>query len=479
MFDVTRPLSLRTSVVAAVLSLVVVVTFALTLLGSDPVAAPAARLPLAERVPGAGLPATAAAVLPVTATDAPIPSSRKLQQVLTPLIGASALGRGVSVDVLDPVTGKHLLTAGGSAGQQTRTPASTAKLLTAAAALTALGPQTTLVTTTVTGANPGQVILVGGGDVLLAAGEGDPEAVNGRAGLGDLARQTATALREQGRTSIQLLLDDRLFTGSTRGPGWELSDVDEGFVAPIQALEVDAGRVAPGHYAQRSLDPAMRAATSFTKELARRGIKVSGAVHRLTAAGAPTDAGAVLGQVQSAPVSSLVEYALTESDNTVAETLGHLVAAAAGQPAGFAQAGPAVLAVLKQLGVPVDGAVLTDTSGLGDGSRVSPQALTAVLALATDEDHPQLRAILSGLPVAAVSGTLAGRFSGANEAIASGVVRAKTGTLTGVSSLAGTVVDTDGRLLVFAAMADQVKSTVPARTALDRLATTLATCGCR
>jgi D-alanyl-D-alanine carboxypeptidase/D-alanyl-D-alanine-endopeptidase (penicillin-binding protein 4) len=129
--------------------------------------------------------------------------------------------------------------------------------------------------------------------------------------------------------------------------------------------------------------------------------------------------------------------------------------------------------------VPVTGAVLTDTSGLGDGSLIPPQALTEVLALAAGTEQPQLRPILSGLPVAAVSGTLRGRFSGADQKAAGGVVRAKTGTLTGVSSLAGTVVDSDGRLLVFAAMADRVEATVAARTALDRLAATLAACGCR
>jgi len=105
--------------------------------------------------------------------------------------------------------------------------------------------------------------------------------------------------------------------------------------------------------------------------------------------------------------------------------------------------------------------------------------MTGLLALATGAEQPQLRAVLSGLPIAAVSGTLAGRFSGSGEQGATGMVRAKTGTLTGVSALAGTVVDSDGRLLVFAAMADQVKSTTTARAALDRIATALAACGCR
>ena len=180
--------------------------------------------------------------------------------------------------------------------------------------------------------------------------------------------------------------------------------------------------------------------------------------------------GCKLGRVESAPVADLVEYALTESDNTVAEALGRLVAEKAGRPASFAEVGPAVLAENAKLGVPVTGAVLVDGSGLSDGSKVSALALTELLALATDAEHPQLRSILSGLPVAAVSGTLLDRFSRSGDRVAMGAVRAKTGTLTGASSLAGTVVDADGRLLVFAVMADRVKSTTPARNALDRLA---------
>jgi D-alanyl-D-alanine carboxypeptidase/D-alanyl-D-alanine-endopeptidase (penicillin-binding protein 4) len=474
--DVTKLMSVRiVAVLAALAMLAGVVALGVTVLRPEPVT-PVPRVPLAERVPGAVLPAAAAAVLPGIGTEAPVPSADALDRVLLPLIATKALGPGVSIDVLDPLTGDHLMSEGPTTA---RTPASTAKLLTAAAALTALGPQTTLATRVVTGASAAEVVLIGGGDVMLSGGTGDPTAVNGRAGLRELARQTVTALRARNRSSVRLTLDDRLFTGPTRSPRWSENDVVDGYVAPIQALAVNVGRIGTGKYARRSSDPAMDAARTFAGLLEKRGINVAGSVRRGAAPKPARNRGVELGRVQSASVAGLVEYSLTESDNTVAEALGRLVAIDAGEPGSFAAAGPAVLRELGNLGVPVNAAVLSDTSGLGDGSRVPPQVLTGLLALAAGTEQPQLRAVLSGLPIAAVSGTLVDRFSGSGQRAALGVVRAKTGTLTGVSSLAGTVVDSDGRLLVFAAMADRVKSTNAARTALDRIAATLAACGCR
>jgi D-alanyl-D-alanine carboxypeptidase/D-alanyl-D-alanine-endopeptidase (penicillin-binding protein 4) len=468
--DVTQRMVIR--LIGLFVVVAIAVTLGVTLLRPDPQPVAAVRPSLASRVPGAVLPTEAADVLPAVELESAVPSSKVLQKTLLPLLEAPELGKSVSFDILDPLTGEHLMTHGASTP---RTPASTAKLLTAAAALTALGPATTLPTTTVLGSRPGQVVLVGGGDVLLSTGKSAADQVNGHAGLATLAKQTAKALKSQGSTKIRLALDDRIFTGPSSAPGWASTDVDDGFVAPIMPLEINAGRITATHYSQRSSDPALAAARIFGRLLKDQGIAVSGSVSR---AAAPAQA-VRLGQVRSAPISGLVEYALTESDNTVAETLGRLVAAKAGRPAGFAEVGPAVLAEDQKIGVPVTGAVMSDGSGLSASSRVPSLALTGVLALAAGPDQPQLRSILSGMPIAAVSGTLADRFTSSTQQAAAGVVRAKTGTLTGVTSLAGTVLDADGRLLVFAAMADRVQSTTLSRQALDRLATALATCGCR
>jgi D-alanyl-D-alanine carboxypeptidase/D-alanyl-D-alanine-endopeptidase (penicillin-binding protein 4) len=186
-----------------------------------------------------------------------------------------------------------------------------------------------------------------------------------------------------------------------------------------------------------------------------------------------------LAGVESAPIADLVELALTDSDNTIAEVLARLVARAAGRPASFADAGPAVLDALGRLGVGTAGAKLAGGSGLADGSRLSAQTLTAILSLAAKGGNAKLDSLLSGLPVAGASGTLGDRYQTGPSSFGRGVVRAKTGTLTGVTSLAGFVLDQSGRLLVFAFLADATGPTGPARAALDTAASTLAGCGCQ
>jgi serine-type D-Ala-D-Ala carboxypeptidase/endopeptidase (penicillin-binding protein 4) len=98
--------------------------------------------------------------------------------------------------------------------------------------------------------------------------------------------------------------------------------------------------------------------------------------------------------------------------------------------------------------------------------------------------RPGLRALLAGLPVAGFSGTLsAGEsvFSGISGA-AVGSVRAKTGNLGTVTSLAGLVYDASGGVLAFVLMADQIPSDGMLQTAanaIDAAASALAGCGCR
>ena len=125
------------------------------------------------------------------------------------------------------------------------------------------------------------------------------------------------------------------------------------------------------------------------------------------------------------------------------------------------------------------GAVLRDASGLARGNRLRPETVVGALVAAADPARPDLAGVLQGLPVAGFSGSLSYRFGEDAEA-GLGAVRAKTGTLTGVHALAGTVVGEDGSVMVFFAGADRVKveNTLPARDLLDEISAALAACSC-
>ena len=195
-------------------------------------------------------------------------------------------------------------------------------------------------------------------------------------------------------------------------------------------------------------------------------------------------AGAQLGKdiasVQSPPIAELVERMLMNSDNDVAEALARHVSLKTGGPGTFAGGGAAVAAAVATLGVP--GVLLSDGSGLSTNDRATPAGLAALIRRASDAAHPELRAIINGLPVAGFSGTMRYRFRDKATRAYAGFVHAKTGTLKNVNALAGTVVDHDGRLLVFAFVSNRSKPVVGRKTptqALDALVAVVAACGCR
>jgi D-alanyl-D-alanine carboxypeptidase/D-alanyl-D-alanine-endopeptidase (penicillin-binding protein 4) len=221
----------------------------------------------------------------------------------------------------------------------------------------------------------------------------------------------------------------------------------------------------------REPDPAVAAGRDLARLLAARGIDVTGSIRRTTApAGART-----LAQVVSPTVAELVEADLSTSDNDLAEALLRLVAIARGRPGSFTDGAATVADVLGELGVPTDGMDLRDGSGLARSSRIAPVTLVRLLQVAAGSEHPQLRTLLTSLPVAGFSGTLADRYTHPPSESGAGLVRAKTGTLTGVSTLAG-LTERSGRTVLFVVMADHVPDggTLAARESLDRFAATVA-----
>jgi len=430
--------------------------------------------PAAPPTPAAPSPSPAVArgaLLPAPAAAVPAPTAAGLEAVVAQALEHPLLAGGLAVSVLDAETGAPLYER---EADVPLLPASTAKIATAVAALTALPPDLRLATRVVAGARPGEVVLVGGGDPTLASPQAEP-AYPRPAQLADLAARARAALGAAAVTRV--VVDDTLYAGERLGPGWKPTYVTEGAVAPVGALMVDGGRDRPGRLA-RVADPALAAGEELAA-LLQPGTDV--AVRR----GAAPAGARVLGQVTSPPVTALVERMLVRSDNDLAEALARQVALATGLPASFAGVAAALDAVLgdllEQAGVGGDAVRLVDGSGLSRENRLEPAALTRLLARAASGEAPGLATVLSGLPVAGFDGTLALRYRSGPPASAAGEVRAKTGTLNGVSALAGLVRTDDGRLLAFDLTADGVPlgATRAAERSLDALAARLAACGCR
>ncbi|OQR64695.1 D-alanyl-D-alanine carboxypeptidase/D-alanyl-D-alanine-endopeptidase [Streptomyces maremycinicus] len=389
-----------------------------------------------------------------------LPTGTVLAGVLGPLLGDPALGARRTAVVVDVATGKRLY---GSGADQALTPASTTKIATAVAALSAMGGEHRLTTRAALEPDTREVVLVGGGDPTLTA-RAD---AGGWADLRALARSTAAALKKRGLTEVTLSYDTTLFAGTRIHPIGVNPNL-----APVTALSADEGRTddSTSGPTARVSDPAADATRRFAEFLAAAGIKTSAPGPSKATTRAQT-----LATVSSPPLSVLVERMLTNSDNDIAEALARQTAVATGGRADFAGAGKAVQAQLKKLGLPLTGVRIKDGSGLDREDRLTANLLTALLVKAGDAARPELRPVLTGLPVAGFTGTLTSRYTEG----AAGVVRAKTGTLTGVNTLAGTVVDQDGRLLAFALLAAGTSDPAAAQAALDRAATALAGCGCR
>ena len=399
------------------------------------------------------------------------PNPARVKAALDPLVGSPALGTKVHVAVLDVASGQVLYSR--NANLPT-TPASTTKLLTAAAVLAARGPAYRLSTTAVAGTQPGEVVLVGGGDPTLSVDAKGQ--FPGAARLDLLAAQVKKALAGTAPTGV--LVDTSLFSGTETAPGWSSTDISPGGqVSRIQSLMTNAGRIKPVHHEfggdPRYADPAIAAGKAFARLL---GVPAS-TVKRGTAPKAA--AGKELGRVQSPPLVQISDWMLGQSDNTLAEALGRQVALAAGQPATFDGASRAIAAKLGELGLPAGQVRLSDASGLSRRNQISPSLLIGLLALAAGGRQPALTGIFGGLPVAGWSGTMAKRFVSprANQ-VGQGVVRAKTGTLSGVNTMAGQLITKDGRLLVFAIMASGSGNVITARAALDKVPARLVACGC-
>lgn len=476
--------------------------------------------------------ATAATPQPTpapTASASPPPWTPNQRAALT-----QALGATLDADVLQDGAGLAVVGADGTTLFAHRAgvplaPASTLKLIVAASALNAYGPQHRFVTRFVALAPPdergeihGPLWLVGGGDPLLASNDL-------RAGVGALVRAGVT------RIGGPIILDETAFSGPAVNPHWESDDLDEAYAAPTSAFSLDGNtiefHVAPGAAGEPALvtieppndlvrldgsiatvsassdsfvsiervaaDPvsaptpqsndfhldghiAAGETQKFWKPvtnvreyvlgslklmLAERGIASDG---QLETGPAPL-AAQPLWTHRSQPLSAIVAEMLTNSNNHSAEQLLRTLAQRYGKPGTDANGISAERRELARLGVSRAGMTVYDGSGLSPDDRVEPIELAKLVA--AELAAPAGGDFLRGLPRVGLEGTVVHH----NLSDSLGRARAKSGHIEGVNGLVGTVLTHHHGRVAFAFIVNDPRYQASAITddedkALDRLA---------
>jgi D-alanyl-D-alanine carboxypeptidase/D-alanyl-D-alanine-endopeptidase (penicillin-binding protein 4) len=409
--------------------------------------------------------ATAQPGITALAESAPKPVPDRLAATLAPFVADPNLGM-LTGRVTDAITGAQLWEQRAGVPMQ---PASTNKVLTTAAALLTLDRDATLSTTVLTDPDtPGLLILKGGGDpTLSAAPPGQPSWYKGAARISDLVKQ----VRDAGLAVKSVQVDTSAYSGPTIAPGWDPIDMQNGDFAPMESVMLDGGRTQPVSVdSTRSPTPALDAG---------RALAAAFGVSPATVTVLPTTPATAkkIAEVQSPPLIERLRQLMNESDNVMAESTGREVAAATNRPESFDGAVQAVLAQLSTAGIDTTGATLFDSSGLSVNDRLTALTLDGVVNAAAGDETSKLRPLLDLLPIAGGSGTLSNRFIDTPAGLAAaGVLRAKTGSLTGTNALAGIVTDAAGRVLTFSLISNNAGPT--GRTSIDALAATLQSCGC-
>ena len=418
----------------------------------------------------AGSRRTEAAPLPVASEIPPrpqpsaLPLASRLRTCSVNLQATDSRLTTFSGYVVNANTGETLFDRNGTAPQRT---GSVLKVITAAAALSALGPDARM-TTSVLDGGEGTLVLRGGGDPTLAS-SGD-SFYAGAPRISDLATAAMAKYNElyPGTEVTTVQLDSTLWNPDDNwDSSWLRKEQEDGYQAQVTALMVDGGRSDPSaSVSYRTTDPVGEAGQAFANAAGLDDVD-------FTRGG--TSSTTVLATVQSQPISTLIGQMLISSDNILGEMLARVVSKASGFDGSSSSLALAIPVALQAYGLDVTRVTIRDGSGLSDLNAVSPQFMTQ-LFIKIRANESGLGLIYSNLPVAGQSGTLASRFTGDN-AKAAGAVIAKTGWLDSEYSLSGVINAADGTPLTFAfySIADGIGSS--AKEAQDTLAAAVFSCG--
>lgn len=449
---------------------------------TKPVPALSRRVFLAALLAGA-TPAAVATPLDRSLRPAPRPAARPLAPAVEALVRNAALGGRTAFAVADLATGALLEVRN---PLMALPPASVAKAVTALYALEALGPDhrfaTRLLATgpVVDGTLEGDLVLAGGGDPTLdtemlaglAAGLGAAGVDRVRGGFlyhGQALPEVALIDPAQpphvgynpAVSGLNLNFNRVHFEWRRAGAGYTVSmDARAGRYAPpvsvarMQVVDrrapvysysskggIDEWTVARGALGKEGARwlPVRRPAL-YCAEVFEALARSQGIVLPAPAEARALPAGTVLAQHESAPLADILRGMLKYSTNVTAEAVGlSATIARGGRPAALIDSGQAMSGWMKAR-VGVRNARFVDHSGLGDGSRLSTVEMVRTLVHAAPDGR------LEGVLKAVQMRDAQGRPVRGHPVL----VRAKTGTLNFVSTLAGYVRPPSGRDLAFA-----------------------------
>jgi serine-type D-Ala-D-Ala carboxypeptidase/endopeptidase (penicillin-binding protein 4) len=339
-------------------------------------------------------------------------------------------------------------------------PASTQKLLVAAAALDRLGPDFRFVTRVMARQPPAagvveEVWLVGGGDPVLAAPEWAAYELAQPRTAGAAVTPMASLVDGLAGAGVKTVRgsvhgDDSWHDRLRYLPTWKPIYITDGDAVPLSGLTVNSGWKSWTPEGKAAENPTLYAASELARLLGGRGITVGGADEAVAPQGA-----VVLASVSSPPLAAIVASMLNSSDNLSAELITRELGKRV-RGSGTTDAGTQVVEEeAAKLGLPTGGMRMIDGSGLDVNNRATCMLLQKAMDLGV---QAPFRSIWDGLAVAGRTGTLHHRLTATP---LDGRLHAKTGSIAGVVALVGYI---DGpRPVHFAFIAN---GTIPSARAL-------------
>jgi serine-type D-Ala-D-Ala carboxypeptidase/endopeptidase (penicillin-binding protein 4) len=356
--------------------------------------------------------------------------------------------------VVETATGNSLYALNDSIGAR---PAAVIKVLTAAAAISALGPTFQITTSVDAGTTPGTIILVGQGDATLSRVAAGQSVYAGAPTLASLAAKTLAAYNaipaNTGKPITHIILDSTYWDPTDN---WDSSvprtEQTGGYLSESTALQVDGDRQNPkSQVSPRSTDPVTAAGNAFVTALGLNPSSVT-----LTT-GAAENGSPVLASVQSQPVSVLVTQMLLQNDDTLAEMLARIVSVKENLGGSSSSIQQAITTALAKYGLDTTGLTIEDGSGESDESLIPPLFMSKFMSLVSQKAN-DLQYVAAGIP-------LTGKYY------------AKSGLIADASTISGYLTAADGTGESFTFFAQGPGITPASSTALNALATAVYTCG--